>query len=80
MMDQGCWELVNEMKLEHPSASMFEFRNVSRRIVQQTTQFLQKVISNEISVAKMKIMLKNGSSSLETAQLTLARIRGTVRI
>ncbi|XP_078319149.1 uncharacterized protein LOC111121038 isoform X5 [Crassostrea virginica] len=38
---------------------------------------MQTVISNEISVAKMKILFKESPSPSETATLTLQRIRGT---
>nr|XP_022343901.1 uncharacterized protein LOC111136985 [Crassostrea virginica] len=38
---------------------------------------MQTVISNEIGVAKMKILFKESPSPSETATLTLQRIRGT---
>ena len=77
-MDQGCWELVVKIKDKHPSTSMFAFRDVSRLSIEQTKHIMQTVISNEISVAKMKILFKESPSPSETATLTLQRIRGTV--
>ncbi|XP_078340119.1 uncharacterized protein LOC111125212 isoform X3 [Crassostrea virginica] len=76
-MDQGCWELVVKIKDKHPSTSMFAFRDVSRLSIEQTKHIMQTVISNEISVAKMKILFKESPSPSETATLTLQRIRGT---
>nr|XP_022324514.1 uncharacterized protein LOC111125212 isoform X2 [Crassostrea virginica] len=76
-MDQGCWELVVKIKDKHPSTSMFTFRDVSRLSIEQTKHIMQTVISNEISVAKMKILFKESPSPSETATLTLQRIRGT---
>ena len=77
-MDQGCWELVVKIKDKHPSTSMFAFRDVSRLSIEQTKDIMQTVISNEISVAKMKTLFKESPSPAETATLTLQRIRGTV--
>ncbi|XP_078337769.1 uncharacterized protein LOC144626733 isoform X2 [Crassostrea virginica] len=76
-MDQGCWELVVKIKDKHPSTSMFAFRDISRLSIEQTKHIMQTVISNEISVAKMKILFKESPSPSETATLTLQRIRGT---
>nr|XP_022297458.1 uncharacterized protein LOC111106878 [Crassostrea virginica] len=76
-MDQGCWELVVKIKDKHPSTSMLAFGDVSRLSIEQTKHIMQTVISNEISVAKMKILFKESPSPSETATLTLQRIRGT---
>lgn len=67
-MEKGCSKLVVKMKVKHPSTSMFAFRDVSRLSIEQMNHILQRVISNEISVTKMKTMLKDSTSPSETAK------------
>nr|XP_022310508.1 uncharacterized protein LOC111115896 [Crassostrea virginica]XP_022310509.1 uncharacterized protein LOC111115896 [Crassostrea virginica]XP_022310510.1 uncharacterized protein LOC111115896 [Crassostrea virginica]XP_022310511.1 uncharacterized protein LOC111115896 [Crassostrea virginica]XP_022310512.1 uncharacterized protein LOC111115896 [Crassostrea virginica]XP_022310514.1 uncharacterized protein LOC111115896 [Crassostrea virginica]XP_022310515.1 uncharacterized protein LOC111115896 [Crasso len=76
-VNYGSRLLVVKIKDKHPSTSMFAFWDVSRLSIEQTKHIMQTVISNEIGVAKMKILFKESPSPSETATLTLQRIRGT---